>query len=326
MKRSDFLKMIESSGPADRQTIGEVNELITIFPYFQSAYSLLLKGLQNTSDVKFENQLRVSAMHIANREVLYYFLRKEAFPEVKPEPSVVITTVHDEVSSAQEVKPESQVVITMVQDEASSTDSQQTVIESGKNSTDLISEIEKISSGDQGNVTIKDHSVLISDDIDSDDSNAIILVIDEESGDIGEKITYMDPGFSIPEKADLLELDPDEKVSSEASDDKHVNLMHTQPDKPSAKELQAALIDKFIDNNPRIEPSREKSDKPNVDISKAYTEAEEGFITETLARIYIGQGYYSKAIDIYEKLSLKFPEKSTYFASQIEKVKELIKK
>jgi hypothetical protein len=51
-----------------------------------------------------------------------------------------------------------------------------------------------------------------------------------------------------------------------------------------------------------------------------------GLVTETLAKIYFNQGYYSKAIDIYEKLSLKFPEKNSYFASQIEKVKEHIKK
>jgi hypothetical protein len=326
MKRSDFLKMIESSGPSDRQTISEVNELITIFPYFQSAYSLLLKGLQNTSDVKFENQLRVSAMHIANREVLYYFLRREAIPEVKPEPQTANTSVLDEAGFAPEVKSESPVVTSAVYDEVSSVDSQQTVIESGKNSTELISEIEKISSGDQGDGTNNDHSVLISDDTSTDDSNATILVIDEESGEVGERITYMDPGFSIPEKADLLELDPDEKVFAEAGIGEPVNSIHTQPGKPSAKEIQAALIDKFIETNPRIEPSREKPDKQNTDISKPYAEEGEGFVTETLARIYVGQGYYSKAIDIYEKLSLKFPEKSSYFASQIEKVKELIKK
>jgi hypothetical protein len=65
---------------------------------------------------------------------------------------------------------------------------------------------------------------------------------------------------------------------------------------------------------------------PVDDISKPFVEGEGGFITETLAKIYVSQGYYSKAIDIYEKLCLKFPEKSSYFASQIEKVTEHIKK
>ena len=71
---------------------------------------------------------------------------------------------------------------------------------------------------------------------------------------------------------------------------------------------------------------RDKSIPPVEDISKPFVEEEGGFVTETLAKIYVNQGYYSKAIDIYEKLSLKFPEKSSYFASQIEKVKEYIKK
>jgi hypothetical protein len=127
----------------------------------------------------------------------------------------------------------------------------------------------------------------------------------------------MDPGFSVPEPAELLEIEPEEKTTEQTE---------TVKEPVSEKLLQSELIDKFIIANPRIEPRREKNETPIPDISTPYVEERGGFVTETLARIYITQGYYSRAIDIYEKLSLKFPEKSSYFASQIEKVKELLKK
>jgi hypothetical protein len=85
------------------------------------------------------------------------------------------------------------------------------------------------------------------------------------------------------------------------------------------------LIDKFILANPRIEPRREKTTVDNEDLAKPFTEEKGGFITETLAKIYVSQGYYSKAIDIYERLCLKFPEKSSYFATQIEMIRDIIK-
>jgi hypothetical protein len=139
----------------------------------------------------------------------------------------------------------------------------------------------------------------------------------------------MDPGFSIPERDDLLELDisSDDQPADQASEVPVTRQEITEtPQHISVKELQSNLIDKFIDANPRIEPQREKSNQPVEDIAKSFTEEKENFVTETLARIYITQGYYSKAINIYEKLCLKYPEKSSYFASQIEKVKELLKK
>jgi hypothetical protein len=133
----------------------------------------------------------------------------------------------------------------------------------------------------------------------------------------------MDPGFSAHIDSDLLELDLEEDFE----ENKYEPVPEPKPEnKPDTKKLQSELIDKFIIANPRIEPQRDKVFISNVDISKPFIEEGEGLVTETLAKIYVGQGYYSKAIDIYEKLCLKFPEKSSYFASQIEKVKEYIKK
>jgi hypothetical protein len=284
MNRSDFINMIEDVGPLNRQTISEVYDLIDIFPYFQSAHLLLLKGLQNNSDIKFESQLKTSSIHIADREVLYYLLKttpqdivqKTVSPEIKAE---IGETVYDK---------------------------EQTVIESAKNSDQLIKDIEAVSEEPEGTMLI------IGDDDSSDE----------------EKVFYMDPGIMVSDQSDLLELDlePDDRRTDNFEEVLANNTITSQVPDLSVKQLQSDLIDKFIIANPRIEPNKEKSIAPIEDISKPYVEEEGGFFTETLAKIYINQGYYSKAIDIYEKLSLKFPEKSSYFASQIEKVTEYIKK
>ncbi len=320
MNRSDFLKMIENSGPSNRQMTGEVNEIIEIFPYCQSAYMLLLKGLQNTSDVRFENQLRTSAMRIADREVLYYFLKKE-----KSEEGV------KEIQAKNQKEP---VIEKHDLIDDGTHDSQQVVIETAKNSEDLINEIEKLEEERIWEESAEDklhygqRPIFIHTESENGDSESSLFFINDESEKEEERVIYMDPGFSVPgeeEEEELLELDTENRIVS-TDEESITEEEYPVRDQSNMKQKQSELIDKFILANPRIEPSKEKSDTLNEDISKPFTEERGEFVTETLARIYTSQGYYSRAIDIYKELSLKFPEKSSYFASQIEKVQQLIKK
>ncbi|WP_256011140.1 hypothetical protein [Desertivirga xinjiangensis] len=91
----------------------------------------------------------------------------------------------------------------------------------------------------------------------------------------------------------------------------------------SIKKKEDDLIERFIKEEPQIKPplanmldtenKARKSSEDNLDL-----------VSETLAKIYIDQMLYHKAVDTYKKLSLKFPEKRTYFAAQISDLEKRI--
>ncbi|HDP74667.1 MAG TPA: hypothetical protein ENN49_02130 [Bacteroidales bacterium] len=86
------------------------------------------------------------------------------------------------------------------------------------------------------------------------------------------------------------------------------------------------LIEKFIVEQPTIprpvSPQKGGDSDAVVDISVNSVIEPDELATETLAEIYALQGYIDKAISVYEKLRLKYPEKSSYFADQIQKLKK----
>ena len=85
-------------------------------------------------------------------------------------------------------------------------------------------------------------------------------------------------------------------------------------------EKKLDLIDQFIKNSPKIKFSQETKSDPDVIIE---AKIKDELITETLAKIYVAQKKFNKAIKAYEILSLKYPKKSSFFADQIIDIKKL---
>ena len=82
------------------------------------------------------------------------------------------------------------------------------------------------------------------------------------------------------------------------------------------------IINRFIENNPKITSAKKDE---NIVIAVSESRTENFLMTETLAKVYLEQKKFSSAIKAYDILSLKYPEKSGFFADQIRKIKILQK-
>ncbi len=121
-----------------------------------------------------------------------------------------------------------------------------------------------------------------------------------------------------------LEFSKNEKHSFQAwlqlSRLKPIEREENKPTVTPEKKKNLDLIDKFIENNPKLTPITKDAIIP---VAETFSEDTTHLMTETLARVYLEQKKYSKAIQAYEILILKYPEKSSFFADRISDIKTL---
>ena len=91
-------------------------------------------------------------------------------------------------------------------------------------------------------------------------------------------------------------------------------------DLKNESQKKVELIEKFIQKNPKIQPI---SKDRNISILTTQEKQDSSLMTETLAKVYLEQNKYENAIQAYRILSLKYPEKSGFFANQIKRIQIL---
>ena len=137
----------------------------------------------------------------------------------------------------------------------------------------------------------------------------------EEKLDIGKPLD-----FSKNEKhsfQEWLQLSRTQPIVRESNQKSPVELVPIDENKKKKSEL----IDKFIETNPKISPIKHNTTShATFDLNK---DDNSSLMTETLARVYLEQKKYQKAIQAYEILILKYPEKSSFFADHISDIKIL---
>ena len=133
----------------------------------------------------------------------------------------------------------------------------------------------------------------------------------------------------LHEKKNKLANKQENKINfkkNEYSFSEWISIIQTKKIDRSGKKNNNEIINLFLEKKPTItKKSKQKFYKASENAKTSIQENNE-IISETLAKVYSRQEHYEKAISIYKKLSLKYPQKSIYFADQINLINKLKKK
>ena len=290
----------------DIQSIS-LEKIVQEFPYFQSARALYLKGLYNQNSFKYNYALKITAAHTTDRSVLFDFITSETFTTIqkglydkKVAELLDITVKESEIFVDGEPRLEPKV---------------NTIEES------ILTSIKNASTSTQ-ETNVVEEVVTINEEKSESPETIEPILLEEKEEIVEEKLELGKPlEFSKSEKHSFQEWLQLSKFQPIVRDEKK-----TAKENPSEvdfeKQKKNKLIDTFIKTNPKIPPI--KQDATPISIVLEPSNADNSYLmTETLARVYLEQKKYQKAIQAYEILILKYPEKSSFFADRILDIKNL---
>ena len=305
MNNTDFTYLLQHPQSVTPQQTEELQSIIAEFPYFQSARAIHLKGLKNKESFKYNQELKVTASYTTDRSILFDYITSEEFLQNKISQHIKQNIAHlkDIVVDVEDISVHKSVTI----DDALKKHIQDTT---GVLDPELFQP--KVERSKIANFSL-DESQIIED---SKDNEPQEMLSPNDILNLGKPLQFdHNETHSFNEWLKLTSFKP---IEREAQDEEPTDKEDAST---LAREKKFELIEKFITKNPKLKPT--KTTTANINIADQQMIQPEALMTETLARIYVEQKNYKKAIQSYNILCLKYPEKSGFFADRIKAIKFL---
>jgi tetratricopeptide (TPR) repeat protein len=323
MNVTEYTQLINKPDAIHEKQTEALEKIVQEFPYFQSARALYLKGLYNQNSFKYNYALKIAAAHTTDRSILFDFISSDTFTTIQK-------GLYDQkLAEVSDIDVnESEVISDDPKLEIRENTVEQSILTSIKEATLPVVELEvpKITIDDfveipeevRTTATSNEENV-IEETSTAEDSNNNEFV--EEKLEIGKPLPFsLSERHSFQEWLQLSKLKPIER--EEQPDQTNISEPEPTSEVNFEKQKKNVLIDKFIENNPKIPPIKKDTEVPAIFYEPSNAD-NSSLMTETLARVYLEQKKYQKAIQAYEILILKYPEKSSFFADRILDIKHL---
>ncbi len=352
MNQQELNHIIQSPSEINAASASELIALCDKYPWFSAPHSLLAHYFARTNDFRKEEWLTRAASRIHSREWLYYFLQpvssdipvsvsiSAALEAMTPEPAAVIEP--------------SEPIILAAEPNTESENSMAELSAMQIPQLELQTPVPLFQPAEEYDIAKAMGTTFNFEPVDFNDNNQSSEPLDqpkqtrpyniEEFLSLGlidnneENTEAPEPIKPAAVKAseeldffDWLEIKNSTTTSTSTSnsdrgsiDQQNLGastLNATEVNKPLTNLDKFGLINQFIEKQPSISRPKQEFYSPERAMKRSETFSP-AIVTETLANIFRTQGHFEKAIISYEKLQLKFPEKSAYFASLIEQIKK----
>ncbi len=264
----------------------EFKEIIGLYPYASVFAIAYLRGLKKMEHIQFEEELHQHAFKIANRNVLYQLvnqLEEETETETETEEKAKVET-EAKVDAVVELVTEAETVAEV--EVATETETEELIHPSSETTEKADTELETLINASAATTTF-------------------IHEFNQQGAEVDTELAKNElpkESKAIPSKAEI--------ESTPKSFNQWLTLGETT-NNPELEEKKTTMIS--IEKPKREFYSPSKKAKESIDGNKMP-------VSETLAKIFVLQGNYPKAIYVYEQLIIIYPKKKSIFASQIKQL------